>query len=225
MKLPFTTEQFFEVFKNYNESVFPIQIIFYLLALTVIFLSIKKFTGSDRIINAILSFFWLWMGVVYHLFYFASINKAAYLFGAIFILQGLFFFYQGVVKDKLTYKFRFDKSGWVGATLIVFALMIYPLLGLVFGHYYPAYPTFGLPCPTTIFTFGILIWYDKSISLSILIVPSVWAIIGVFASLQLGVREDIGLLVAGISGVLVVIFRSKRNSYAVSGIKPGWKHQ
>jgi hypothetical protein len=221
MKLPFTTEQFFEVFKNYNESVFPIQIIFYLLALTVIFLSIKKFNGADRIINAVLSFFWFWMGVVYHLFYFTSINKAAYLFGVVFILQGLLFFYQGVVKDKLTYKFRFDKFGWTGAVLIAFALIIYPLLGFIFGHFYPTSPTFGLPCPTTIFTFGILIWHDKRITLSILIIPSIWAIIGLFAALQLGVWEDTGLLVAGILATLVIFFKRKRNSYGVTGIRPG----
>lgn len=207
MKLPFTIEQFLEVFKNYNQSVFPMQIVFYLLGLTAIFLSIKKITKADRIINVILSFFWLWMGIVYHLLYFARINKAAYLFGGFFILQGFLFFYKGVLKDKLAYKFRFDKFGWVGALLMIFALIIYPFLGYIFGHLYPTSPTFGLPCPTTIFTFGILMWSDKKMPLSILIIPFIWSIIGFFAALQLGVREDTGLLVAGILGTLMIIWR------------------
>ena len=210
MKLPFTVEQFLEVFKNYNQSVYPMQIVFYLLGATAILLSIKKIANADRIINVILSFFWLWMGIVYHLFYFAQINTAAYFFGGIFILQGLLFFYYGVSKNKLSYKFRFDKLGWGGTLLITFALIIYPLLGYVFGHFYPAAPTFGLPCPTTIFTFGILMWFDKKIPLSILIIPFIWSIVGFFAALKLGIREDTGLLVAGITGIIMISLRNKK---------------
>jgi len=214
MKLPFSVEQFLEAFKNYNQSVYPMQIVFYLLAATVILLSIKKIANADRIINVILSFFWLWMGIVYHLFYFAQINKAAYLFGGIFILQGLLFFYYGVLNSKLSYKFRFDKLGWAGVLLITFALIIYPFLGYVFGHSYPASPTFGLPCPTTIFTFGILMWFDKKMPLSILIIPFIWSIIGFFAALKLGVHEDIGLLIAGILGIIMIALRNKKITYS-----------
>ena len=84
MELPFTPEQFIALFKNYNQSVYPMQIVFYLLGTTVIILSEKKTINADRIINIILSFSWLWMGIVYHLMYFTQINKAAYLFGGIF---------------------------------------------------------------------------------------------------------------------------------------------
>jgi len=215
MKLPFTVEEFLEAFKNYNQSVYPMQIIFYLLGATVIFLSIRKVTNADRKINVVLSFFWLWMGIVYHLFYFAKINKAAYLFSGIFVLQGLLFFYYGVLNNKLSYKFRFDKLGWFGALLITFALIIYPILGYAFGHSYPASPTFGLPCPTTIFTFGILTWFDKKIPLSILIVPFIWSIIGFFAALKLDVREDTGLLVAGILGIIIAL-RNRKTTYSAN---------
>ncbi len=192
------------------------QIAFYLLALTAILLSIKKIAHADRIINVILSFSWLWMGIVYHLLYFAQINKAAYLFGGVFILQGLLFYYQGVLKNKLSYKFRFDKFGWVGALLISYALFIYPFLGYAFGHLYPASPTFGLPCPTTIFTFGILMWFDKKIPLSILIIPFIWSIIGFFAALQLGIREDTGLLIAGILGITMIALRNGKLTYSTN---------
>jgi hypothetical protein len=95
MRLPFTIEQFLQVFKNYNKAIFPMQIVFYLLALTIIFLSIKKIKSADKIINSILVFFWLWMGIVYHMVFFATINKAAYLFGVFFIIQAILFFYYG----------------------------------------------------------------------------------------------------------------------------------
>ena len=80
MKLPFTIEQFLGVFKSYNETIFPLQIFFYLMAGTIVFLSLKTSAWSDKIINSILAFFWLWMGIAYHILFFSTINKSAYLF-------------------------------------------------------------------------------------------------------------------------------------------------
>lgn len=210
MRLPFTVEEFFKVFREYNHAVFPLQVVFYLLALAVIFLSVKKTGSADRMINAVLAFFWLWMGIVYHLLYFACINKAAYFFGGLFILQGLLFFYQGVLRNNLSYRFCFERFGWAGAVLMMSALIIYPLLGYASGQYYPASPTLGLPCPTTIFTFAVLLWSDGKMPFSIAIIPFIWSIIGFFAALQLGVAEDTGLLVAGIAGMLIINRRNRQ---------------
>src|SRR6185295_3859978 len=122
-------------------------------------------------ITLVLSFLWIWMGIFYHLIFFAAINKAANLFGAIFILQAIFFLWQGIFLNKLS--FSFDKSVYssTGIILVLFALVIYPVLGYSLGHKYPASPTFGLPCPTTIFTFGVLLMTDKKIPLMILLIP------------------------------------------------------
>jgi hypothetical protein len=209
MKLPFTVQQFLEVFKDYNLAVYPMQVIFYVFAATVIFLLFKKSAPAGKIINGILSFLWLWMGIVYHLLFFTAINKAAYVFGSTFIIQGLLFIYHGAVKNNLAYQFRFDKYGWLGALFIFFSLVVYPLLGFLFGHLYPFSPTFGLPCPTTIFTFGILLFRDKKIPLVILLVPFVWSIIGFLAAVNLGIREDISLLIAGISATILIILRRR----------------
>lgn len=214
MKIPFTVEQFLEVFKNYNQSVHPMQVVFYLFAATVVFLAITKRANGDRIINITLAFFWLWMGTVYHLFYFTQINKVAYLFGSIFILQGLLFFYYGVWSNKLSYKFHPGKLGWTGALLITFALVIYPIISFLTGHTYPASPTFGLPCPTTIFTFGILLWFDKKLPWAILIIPFLWSVIGFFAALKLGMYEDTGLLIAAISALIMRVLRNRNKFQA-----------
>src|SRR5688572_32668785 len=127
MKTPFTVEQFLEVFRNYNETVFPIQIIFYLLGFTAIYLAVKRNSISGKIISGFLAFLWLWMGIAYHLIFFAGINKAAYLFGAIFILQGILFLTFGVFQNKLSFKYHPDRYGVMGITLILFALIIYPV--------------------------------------------------------------------------------------------------
>jgi hypothetical protein len=210
MNLPFTVEQFLQVFRNYNQSIFPLQIFFYLLAVTIILSSVKRIAGANKIVNSILTFFWLWMGIVYHLLFFTTINKAAYLFGSFFIVQGMLFFYYGVIKGRLTYRFNQDTVGITGAILVTFALLVYPLLGYLFGHFYPAAPTFGVPCPTTIFTFGVLLWSDRKIPKLLLVIPFLWSLLGLSAATILGVREDMALLVASFTTTGILLFRKHK---------------
>jgi hypothetical protein len=187
MKPPFSAEQFLEVFKNYNQSVFPMQILFYLIGIIAIYLVIKPNANPNKIIGSILAFFWLWMGVVYHLIYFTDINQLAYLFGAFFIVQGILFVVLGVFQDLFSFQFKKDMYGITGIILIVFALIIYPISGYLLGHVYPSSPTFGLPCPTTIFTFGLLLLNQKKCPIAILIIPFIWSIIGFMAAFQFGI--------------------------------------
>src|SRR5579859_1399733 len=89
-------------------------------------------------------------------------------------------------------------------------------LSFLAGHRYPAMPTFGLPCPTTIFTLGLLLFVVPPIPKSVFVVPLIWATIGSIAAFQLSVPQDMGLLVTGlIAAVLVwspVPVTSRKNS-------------
>lgn len=210
METPFTAEQFSETFRIYNQAVWPMQIVLYLLSFTAVYFAFKPTPKSGKMISGLLAFFWLWMGVVYHLIYFTTINKAAYLFGAVFIFQAMLFLAFGVFQNKLSFAFRSDGYGITGIILIVFALIIYPVLGYSFGHGYPYSPTFGLPCPTTIFTFGLLLLCEKRCPLGILVIPFVWSIIGFTAAFNFGIVEDTGLLVSGVLTFIMVIVRNKK---------------
>jgi len=212
MKLPFTQKEFLTVFENYNEAIFPMQIILYLLALFIIYLLIKKKPWSNKVISAILSFFWIWMGIVYHILFFATINKAAYFFGTLFILHGGIFLWKGVHQKKLRFSIVKNTYGFVGLILMVFALIIYPTISYSLGHVYPTSPTFGLPCPTTIFTFGMFLILDGKYPKAILIIPFIWAIIGFSAAFSLGITEDVSLLVAAIVTLWLVLVKHKNLS-------------
>ncbi len=209
MKPPFTLEQFLEVFKNYNEAVFPIQLIFYFISAIVIYLTFKPIPLSGKIISGILSFLWLWMGIAYHIIFFTTINKAAYLFGGLFIIQGILFFILGVFQNKFLFQFQKNKYGITGIILIVFALIIYPVLGYFLGHIYPSSPSFGLPCPTTIFTFGVLLLNIKKCPITILIIPFVWSVIGFMAAFQFGILEDTGLILTSLITLSLLIYRNR----------------
>jgi hypothetical protein len=205
MNLPFTVEQFLGVFAAYNEAVWPMQAVLNALALVAVGLAVRERRGSDRAIAAILGLLWLWTGVVYHILFFSTINPAAYLFGALSVTQAAVFFVLGIAKPTLSFRLRDTARGVLGAVLIAYALAVYPVLGHLLGHGYPRTPTFGLPCPTTIFTFGMLLWADRRMPAVVMLVPLVWAGIGSLAAVSLAVPEDIGLGVAGLVGALMFI--------------------
>lgn len=209
MNIPFTTEQFLEVFKEYNQAVFPMQIVFYLMSIVVIYLTVKSSANSGKFVSGILAFFWLWMGIVYHIFFFTAINKAAYFFGAAFILQGVLFLILGVFLNRFSFKIRPCTYGITGIILILFALIVYPVLGYTAGHIYPYSPTFGLPCPTTIFTFGLLLLNDKKCPVTILVIPFLWSVAGFSAAFNFGITEDTGLLVSGLITFAILILRNR----------------
>jgi len=89
------------------------------------------------------------------------------------------------------------------------ALIIYPILSLLFGHSYMSSPTFGAPCPTTIYTFGLLWIVRRPLARYSLAVPLIWSAVGGSAAFALGVRQDIGLVVAGLSGFWLLFERRR----------------
>jgi len=202
--MPFTVEQFFDVFASYNVAVWPAPVVAYLLGVLAVALAFREDSASGRIISGILALFWVWMGLVYHLGHFRRINPAANLFGAFFILQGLLFL-ASAYRGRLLSRPRFDPRRIAGGVLILYSMLAYPLIGQAFGHSFPRTPMFGVaPCPTTIFTFGVLLWADKPVPHHLLAIPFLWSLIGVSAAVNLQVPQDYGLGIAGVVGTLLL---------------------
>lgn len=209
MKLPFTTEQFLQVFTNYNQTIWPLQVLFILLAVICVVLIFRNSVYTNVIVPAILAFFWLWTGIIYHIIYFSKINSAAYLFGGIFVLEAVLIIYYGIIRKKLKLVYNKDTFSYSGIIHIIFALAIYPLIGFFIEHISPASPTFGLPCPTTIFTFGILLFNKGKLPIRLIIIPIIWSLVGFTAALNLGIYEDTGLLIAGMLTVILAFYKRK----------------
>lgn len=207
MSLPFSAEQFLGVFARYNQAVWPAQVVIVALAVLVVFLAAKPVRGSDRIVAGVLALFWAWMGVAYHWLFFAAINPAAWLFGALCVAQAALLLDAGVLWPRLAFRPRADAAGIAGGVLLAYALAGYPLLGYLFGQRYPAAPTFGLPCPTTIFTFGLLLWADRKMPSWLLAIPVAWSVLGASAALSLGIAEDWGLPAAAVVTVAARLLR------------------
>ncbi len=207
MSLPFTVNEFLGVFREYNLSIWPMQFAAYILAILVAVFIFSQRENKDRFISSILAIFWIWNGVAYHLMHFSRINKAAYLFAILFLVQGILFFIYGTLRNKITFNKKSVPQSIVGSMIVLYAAAIYPLIGYLLGHGYPYSPLLGVaPCPTTIFIFGILVFAKEDIPFTVLWIPLLWSLVGSNASWALGIWEDIGMLTAGIISFTMIIF-------------------
>ncbi|GIL01931.1 MAG: hypothetical protein BroJett030_18300 [Alphaproteobacteria bacterium] len=204
--MPFTVEDFLAVFARYNEAIWPLQILAYLTGAGIVALLARPGRGSAAAITLALAGLWAVNAVGYHWHFFSAINPLARLFGALFLIQAGLLAACAVWARDLRFAFVADARGIAGAALIAFAVVVYPLWGWAAGHHYPAVPMFGVaPCPTTIFTIGVLVMGTWRIVRFLLVVPVLWSAVGGSAAVLLGVPQDHGLAVSGLIAVALAI--------------------
>ena len=210
--MPFTREQFFELFVAYNAAIWPAEVVAYLLGIAAVLALVRPGRAAGQLISAILAILWLWTGLFYHMVYFARINPAAYVLGALFLAQAALFVLAGVCGSRLAFRSAQKPVKLLGAALIAYALVIYELLGLVAGHGLMQGPLFGVaPCPTVIFTLGVLVLAEPPVPWWLLPIPLAWAVIGTSAALTFGVAEDLGLAVAAVLVLVSLQLAGRQN--------------
>ena len=210
MNLPFTKDAFFEIFASYNNAIFPIQYFLIIVALLPIFIIFKRLNRYYFVVPVTLSFLWAWMGVVYHIVFFSQINPVAILFGAGFIMESALFIYAGFIKKHLSFSNPTVGNLYMSLAFFIYAFLIYPIITIKTGHPYPSLPTFGLPCPTTIYTFGIFLLTDlKKLPMYLLVIPTLWVLIGSTATLKFGVLADAMLFISFLVFLGTIYFKRK----------------
>lgn len=209
MTLPFSTEAFLGVFAAWNEAIWPLPVPLALLGLAAVGLVRARHSWSDRAIAAILALFWAIVAVGYHAAFFSALTPAAYAYAALFALEAGLLLERGVIRGRLAFGRPRGPAGVAALLAIAYGLAVYPLVALGVTHPYPATPLFGVaPCPTVIFTIGMLLLLRPRPPAVLAAVPLVWAVIGGSAALLLGVPEDIGLPVAGLA-LLAVLWQRR----------------
>ncbi len=213
--LPFTVEQFLSVFERYNRALGPTPLVAYALAIAALALASRGGARASRAVLAVLAAFWALNGAGYHLGFFRSVNPAAAIFGALFLAQAAIFAAAAARREPLPFRLRRGPGGAAALALAAYAAVLYPLLGAASGHVYPRAPLLGVaPCPTTIFTFAILLLADAPVPVALYAIPFLWSLLGASAASQLGIREDWGLAVAGVAGTALLVARRRRRHAA-----------
>lgn len=207
MTMPFSPEQFFGIFDAYNRAIWPIQIVALIAGAVGVALLWSRPAKSARPILAILALLWLVNGIGYHAAFFVRINPVAWLFAGAFLLQGAMFAAAAGNTSRLTFQIQHDVRSRAGLAMIGYALFVYPVLGIWAGHGFLAGPMFGVaPCPTTIFTIGLLMMARGRWTVLLSAIPILWSAVGLAAAIQLKILEDLGLPVAGL--ILAIMLSS-----------------
>ena len=217
MQLPFTREQFFDLFAAYNATLWPGVLALWIVSVLVaVLLFARSHRASDRVVGTLLAVHWAWSALAYHVAFFTSINPAAWLFAALFLVEAVLFLWWGTIRGRL--RLAAESSAWAPVAWVLVAYsLVYPAINAAQHGTFVRIPAFGVPCPTTIFTVGLLMLATPR-SWALSIVPIVWSAIGGAAASVLGVRADYALPVAGVALVLSLIFP---NGHAPPGPQVG----
>ena len=209
MQLPFTHEAFFDLLADYNSALWPAAAAMWLASVLVCARLVLSRHPPNRWVSGLLAVHWGWAAVAYHIAFFTRINPAAWLFAAIFLVQSALFLWLGVIRDQLSFTPR--RTTWwpIAWTLVAYAL-IYPAINAVQHDSLLRIPTFGLPCPTTILTGGLLLLASPR-SRALAVVPLIWSVIGGSAAVLLGVSADYALPVTGVALAVFVLRKSDRS--------------
>ena len=87
--VPFTASEFLDVFAAYNQALWPLVAMLWLLTALVMVAALARASAPPMLPRLLLAGHWLWAGLVYHALFFTAIDPAAWLFAAMFVTQGV----------------------------------------------------------------------------------------------------------------------------------------
>ena len=210
---------FREVLLKYNREMWTLVYITYGMGLVSLFTIVFKPAAARWVVSVTLSALWLWSSIVFFVLKFSEVTPIFYAGSVLFFIQSVLFILAGSGKG-LRHTLKFGRkpgggSGALGIFAVMYALILYPLIGSISGYALTEGPWFGIaPCPLTIFTVGMLLLADGKVSRSLLVIPFIWAVMGVIPVFRYGLLADIGAIFFGVVGILLIVRRNRRIAQA-----------
>ena len=138
MGLPFTSEQFFGVFAEYNRSFWFVALAWWFASAAALARAWRNPRQCSSALMYLLATLWIWNAVAYHALLFTRINPAAWLFAGLFTIEGLLLF-RAAARSRIESLSLTGPSSGLGIALACYALA-YPFLSFGIGHRYPESP-------------------------------------------------------------------------------------
>ncbi|MCB2207245.1 MAG: hypothetical protein KQH67_03010 [Bacteroidetes bacterium] len=203
--------EFIGLIAQYNQAMYPLQILLFILGLLAVILTHLMQYKKNTYTAIILGILWIYSGLIYFFMYLPQHSQMSYFYGSLFMLQGLFLFYEAFFRNKLSFGFQKSAKDITAYIIILTGLLIYPLVTIASGHHIPEIMTLGLPGPTVIFTLGFLMLGTNRNPLYLVLIPSLWGLVGFTLSLSAGVYVDGLTLISAIITVSWLLTIKKYN--------------
>jgi hypothetical protein len=200
--LLFSPRTYYRLFELYNAEWWPLHILALALGAAVLLLWRRGGDRAGHAIAAILALCWLWVASAFHWQRYASINWAASYFALAFALEGVLLLWLGTVRDRLTMAPPSLMRQRAGLGLVLFALLLFPLIGPLLGRSWTQAEVFAMaPDPTALATLGILLSVGTRPVWVLFPIPVVWCLI---SGATLGAMESPDSAIVPISALLAV---------------------
>jgi len=201
--ISFTADAFFGLIARYNAGLWPAVAMVAVLALAGIGMAAAG-RGGGRHVAAILALLWLWTGGVFVGGYLSGLFFAAPVIAALFVVQAGLFAWAGVVRGRLTFRFRPSAKGWAGSVLVATAVLLHPLVAVASDFdWVDVRVVATVPAPLTLLTLGLLLWAEGRVPVPLLVVPLLWSLAWGVIAWELRIVEDLTLPAAAVvAGVL-----------------------
>jgi hypothetical protein len=200
----FSLATYHRLFDRYNAAIWPGQIVAVALGAAIgAFLRRGADARRGRLIAGILAACWLWIAFAFHANRYTTIHWGAVYFAGAFGLEALLLVWAGILRGRLTFDRRGDAVGQAGLAIFLFALLVQPLIGLLFGRGWRQIEVFGIaPDPTAVGTLGILLLTAGRARWELIAVPVLWCALSGATLLAMGTPAGWVMLAAAVLAVL-----------------------
>ena len=210
------------MFELYHREIWPAQIAAIALAVALVVVLRRDDAWRSRAIAALLAAVWLWVGVMFHVRRYSSINWAANYFGALFVVQAGLLTWIGVVRGRPIVRGAREASSPHVWWLVLAAVIAPPLLSRIAGRSLGQLDAFALtPDATAIGTIAALTLAPFGARRVLLLAPLAWCLIGGATLWAMGSPEAWMLIVAGVAGLIGFAKSGSESGVRVRGQSQG----
>jgi hypothetical protein len=171
--LMFSPEIYWRLVERYNRDLWPLQLLALAAACAILWLAIAPRPGADRITASLLAAAWLWTGWGFLWRRYASINWAAEYLALAFGLQAVLLLAAAALDAGRATARADSVARGVGLALAACGVLLYPLVGLLFGRPIAQAEVAGLmPDPTALTTLGLLLASRRRFRIWLAVIPA-----------------------------------------------------